>query len=101
MDQQTPTGKNTHQTSLPQQGRMTKDMRRVTSQIPSGGYLALAIGSMALSAAIASFSRKKALANFIGLWVPSLLLIGIYNKIVKIDGSDRMSRKPISREDYH
>ena len=29
------------------------------------------------------------LASFIGMWVPSLLLLGVYNKIVKVAGSDR------------
>jgi hypothetical protein len=31
------------------------------------------------------------LASFVGLWVPSLLLLGLYNKIVKVAGSDRVS----------
>ena len=30
------------------------------------------------------------LAAFIGMWVPSLLLLGVYNKIVKVAGSDRI-----------
>ena len=29
------------------------------------------------------------LAGFVGMWVPSLLLLGVYNKIVKVAGSDR------------
>jgi hypothetical protein len=29
------------------------------------------------------------LASFVGLWVPSLLLLGLYNKIVKVAGSER------------
>jgi len=30
------------------------------------------------------------LAGFIGMWVPSILLLGVYNKIVKVAGSDRL-----------
>ena len=84
---------------LPLEGKITKEIESVTSRIPSGGYLALALGSMAASAAIAAFSKRKTMANFVGLWVPTLMLIGIYNKIVKVEGSDRPSQK--SQEDYH
>jgi len=27
--------------------------------------------------------------TIVGMWVPSLLLLGVYNKIVKVGGSDR------------
>lgn len=76
----------------PKEGKITKEIEKVTSQIPSGGYLTLALGSMALSAAIAVFSKRKQMANFVGLWVPTLMLVGIYNKIVKVEGSDQFSK---------
>ena len=79
------------QSRPPQEGRMTKQIEAVTSKIPSGSYLSLALGSMALSAALAAFSRRKNMANFVGLWVPTLMLVGIYNKLVKVEGSDQMS----------
>ena len=56
------------------------------------GYLSLAIASMAVSAGLTIFTRKKAVANFIGLWVPNFLLLGIYNKLVKLEGSDAYSK---------
>lgn len=68
----------------PKEGKFTKKVERVTAKVPSVAYLGLAIGSMILSASIAAFSEKKTFANFVGLWVPSLLLIGVYNKLVKI-----------------
>jgi hypothetical protein len=45
---------------------------------------------MVLSAGLAIFSERKEFANFVGLWAPSFLLIGIYNKLVKLQGSDMM-----------
>ncbi len=72
-----------------QEGRITKVIEDQTSKIPSGVYLALAIGSMALSAVVAVTSKRRDNANFFGLWAPSLLLMGLYNKIVKTHGSDR------------
>ncbi len=77
------------------EGDITKKIENVTAKIPSIGYLSLALGSMALSASIAAFTERKALANFVGLWVPSFMLIGIYNKLVKLEGNDHLS-KPAS-----
>ena len=71
-----------------QEGKATKAIENQTSKIPSGVYLALAVGSMALSAALAASSRRKDMANFVGLWAPSFLILGLYNKIVKTHGSD-------------
>jgi hypothetical protein len=68
----------------PKEGALTKKVEQVTAKIPSMGYLGMAAGSMLLSASIAAFSRRKGMANFVGLWVPTLLLVGIYNKLVKI-----------------
>ncbi len=68
----------------PKEGTLTRKVEQVTAKVPSMVYLGMATGSMVLSALIAAFSRKKGLANFVGLWVPTLLLIGIYNKLVKI-----------------
>lgn len=70
-----------------QEGDVTKAIEEQTSKIPSVFYLSLAVGSMAVSA-VAAMSNRKELANFIGLWAPSILLLGIYNKIVKTQGSD-------------
>ena len=76
----------------PVEGDMTKKIEQVTARVPSLGYLGLALGSMALSAGLAMVSRQKTMANFVGLWVPSFLLMGIYNKLVKLEGSDFQSR---------
>lgn len=72
----------------PQEGEMTKTIESYTARIPSVGFLGLALGSMVLSGAIAAMSERKTLANFVGLWVPTLLLFGIYNKLVKLEGHD-------------
>jgi hypothetical protein len=74
--------------NIPSEGGFTRKLEEQTAKVPSGGYLGLAIGSMLISAGVAVFAQKKEYANFIGLWAPSLLLIGIYNKLVKQNGSD-------------
>ena len=69
------------------EGDLTLKLEEQTSKLPSSSWLGLALGSMVVSAGIAIFSKKKEFANFVGLWAPSFLLIGIYNKIVKIEKS--------------
>lgn len=76
----------------PQEGEMTKKIEKVTAQVPSVTWLVLAVGSMAVSAGLAMLKQRKGAANFVGLWAPTLLLIGLYNKLVKIEGSDSKSK---------
>jgi hypothetical protein len=35
---------------------------------------------------------KKETAQFVGHWVPTFLILGLYNKIVKVAGHDRVHR---------
>lgn len=80
---------------IPREGELTKRIEDITAKVPSVSYLALALGSMAISAGLAAFTQKRALANFVGLWVPSFMLIGIYNKLVKLEGHDQIDHAAI------
>ncbi|MRG92109.1 hypothetical protein GF068_09240 [Polyangium spumosum] len=80
--------------TMKNEGKTTAMIERQTSRLPSIAWLGLAFGSMVLSAGIAASARPQRrfgsskrleLANFVGEWVPSLLLIGVYNKLVKIE----------------
>lgn len=82
----------------PVEGEMTKAIERQTAKIPSIGFLGLAVGSMVASATLAFVAQRKELANFVGLWAPSLLLIGIYNKLVKLEGSDFRSHPQYAQQ---
>ncbi|MDB5349251.1 MAG: hypothetical protein JWN86_498 [Planctomycetota bacterium] len=70
-----------------EEGTITKTIEHYTSQVPSGAYLSLAIGSIGLSALLQMAGRKHD-AQFVGQWVPTILLLGLYNKLVKLQGSD-------------
>jgi hypothetical protein len=67
-----------------QEGKVTKRIEEQTARVPSLTYMGLAFGSMIASAVCMATGRKQ-LANFIGQWVPSLLIIGVYNKLVKVE----------------
>lgn len=88
MNTQGQTQNTTKTQAIPTEGQMTKNIERQTAKIPSMAFLLLAGGSLALSATMALVRKDKSAANFFGLWVPSFLLIGIYNKLVKLEGSD-------------
>ncbi|MBC7692611.1 MAG: hypothetical protein H7222_12680 [Methylotenera sp.] len=76
------------------EGAFTKRVESQTAKVPSIGYLGLAVGSMVLSAGLVIFAERKEYANFVGLWAPAFMLLGIYNKLVKLEGgSDSTDKK--------
>ncbi len=71
--------------------RVTGALESQTSKIPSSGYLAFALGSMAASAVLKAFGKND-WSLFVGQWAPAFLIIGVYNKLVKQHGSDAYTR---------
>jgi hypothetical protein len=67
--------------------QVTKTIESQTEAIPSVAFLGLAIGAMALSWIFLATGRRN-IANFIGQWAPTLLIMGVYNKLVKQRGSE-------------
>ena len=63
----------------------TKSLEQYTAAIPSSAYLAVAVGAVGLSL-IAQLSGRGKWGNFIAQWVPTWLLLGLYNKVVKTQG---------------
>ena len=70
-----------------QEDQVTAAIEKVTSQVPSSAFLAFALGSMAVSVALQLGNRKHE-SLFVGQWAAPLMLLGIYNKLVKQHGSD-------------
>jgi hypothetical protein len=70
-----------------QEDQITAAIEKTTSRIPSGVYLAAALTSMALSLSL-KMAKKEHLALFVGQWAAPFLILGTYNKLVKIHGSD-------------
>ena len=74
------------------EGPVAKNIEQQTAKIPSDTFLWAAIGSMGVSAVL-QMMRKEGAANFVGHWAPTLLILGVYNKLVKQHGSDRTQRE--------
>jgi len=72
------------------EGQLARTIEEQTAKLPSDTFLWAALGSMAVSAALQISGNKKT-SLFIGQWAPSFLLLGLYNKIVKVAGSDGQS----------
>jgi hypothetical protein len=70
------------------EGHVTKRIETATAGIPSLVFLIAAGGAVAGSLTLKIMGRDGA-ANFVGQWVPTLLMLGLYNKIVKVVGSER------------
>ncbi|HEX6210702.1 MAG TPA: hypothetical protein VF136_07995 [Methylomirabilota bacterium] len=75
---------------MEREGSITKMIESQTARVPSGTYLSLAVTSMAASAALMLMGHRNA-ATFVGQWAPTILIIGLYNKLVKLEGSERLT----------
>ena len=69
------------------EGKIAKAIENQTAKLPSDTFLWGAIGSIGISLALQSMGKSQA-SNFVAHWAPTFLLLGIYNKIVKVSGSD-------------
>jgi len=77
--------------TTPREGEVAKRVERTTAQVPSDTFLWAALGAVGASLLLRT-ARQKNASLFIGQWVSPLLLFGVYNKLVKLGGSDRFSR---------
>ena len=75
----------------PREDEVTKSIERYTAAIPSSAFLAVGVAAMALSLG-AQLAGGGKWGNFIAQWVPTWLIIGLYNKMVKLEGHDKADR---------
>ena len=75
--------KNTN--SQHREGPIAKAIEKQTAKLPSDLFLWLALGSIAVSAGFKAFNKNNN-SLFVGEWAPTFLLLGIYNKLVKLEG---------------
>ncbi|MFP9119061.1 hypothetical protein ACLI08_14815 [Flavobacterium sp. RNTU_13] len=54
-------------------------------------FLWAALGSIGASATLKILGKEKT-ALFVGQWAAPFLLLGLYNKIVKLEGSDKKDK---------
>ena len=81
------TGEVTQQT----EGTVARTIEQQTAKLPSDLFLWAAAGSIGVSLLL-QLTGNKEKSHFVGQWVAPFLLLGVYNKIVKVAGSDRLSQ---------
>lgn len=74
------------------EGTVARSIEQQTAKLPSDIFLWAACGSIVGSLAF-QMMDKPHMSLFVGQWAPTFLILGLYNKIVKVAGSDRMSRE--------
>jgi hypothetical protein len=70
-----------------QEGKVATAIETQTAKLPSDTFLWAAGGSIAASLALKMAGRDRD-ALFVGQWAPTLLILGLYNKLVKMFGTD-------------
>lgn len=69
------------------EGPVAKAIEEQTAKLPSDIFLWAALASMGVSLTLKLMGQKHT-ALFVGQWAAPFLLLGTYNKIVKLEGHD-------------
>ena len=65
------------------EGPIARVIEQQTAKIPSEVFLFASLGMMALSTYL-TLAGKDTAARSLSIWAPALLIMGVYNKIVKM-----------------
>ena len=71
------------------EGVVARSIESQTAKLPSDVYLWAAVGSICGSIMLKMNGRDTD-ALFVGQWAPTFLILGMYNKLVKVAGTDRV-----------
>jgi hypothetical protein len=69
------------------EGPVARSIEQQTAKLPSDWFLWAALASIGTSL-IFQLSGDEKKANFVGHWAPTFLTLGLYNKLVKLHGSE-------------
>lgn len=74
------------------EGPVATMIEEQTARVPSDIFLWSAFGAMAVSLGLKIAGRKHE-ALFVGQWAAPFLILGLYNKLVKLEGHDAKDKK--------
>ena len=74
------------------EGTVARTIEEQTAKLPSDTFLWAAGVSIVASAVLQAVGNRHA-SVFVGQWAPTLLILGLYNKLVKQLGSDFTDRR--------
>lgn len=67
------------------ESRFTRLIEQQAAKVPSGVFLMLSLCAMAVSVGFEITGRRRA-SRFVGMWPGPVLVMGVYNKLVKTFG---------------
>ena len=73
------------------EGIIARTIEEQTAKLPSDIFLWGALGSIGISLYF-ELNGEAQKSSFVSRWVSPFLLLGVYNKLVKLSGSDRINR---------
>lgn len=73
------------------EGIVAKSIEEQTAKLPSDIFLWSALGVMGAAACLKVAGHKHG-ALFVGQFAAPLLILGVYNKLVKLEGHDQEDR---------
>jgi hypothetical protein len=71
------------------EGVVARTIEKQTAKLPSDVFLWAAVGAMGASLVFELMGNEDK-SRFFGQWPAPFLLFGLYNKLVKVAGSDRL-----------
>jgi len=74
------------------EGKVAKAIERQTAKLPSDIFLWAGLGCLGLSA-IMRMTGLNSVGQLIGQLAAPILIMGLYNKIVKLEGSDKYAKQ--------
>jgi hypothetical protein len=74
------------------EGPIARAIEQQTAKLPSDTFL-WASGACMVSSLVLQMAGHKHTSLFVGQWAPTLLIMGLYNKLVKVAGSDQVRRQ--------
>ena len=81
--------KTTREANEHSEGHLARMIEDHTAKLPSDVFLWAAAASIGGSLLLRLMDRKEE-STFVGHWAPTFLILGLYNKLVKVAGSDRV-----------
>ncbi len=69
------------------EGKVATAVEEQTAKLPSDLFLWAALASMGASATL-KILKHNSTALFVGQWAAPFLILGLYNKLVKLEGHD-------------
>ena len=68
------------------EGPLTRLIEQQTAKLPSSFFLLTTLGCMAATVVLEYRGRHR-LSQYIGMWAPTLMVAGMYNKLIKTLGT--------------